>query len=193
MAEEINELPKSKPLRDKKKKFADNFIENGGDARKAALDAGYGEQYVRDKLWQIIEDPAVQAKITQALSKEGMRERKPEFYAILYKCLKAETHPKISATEAKSRAGLIKDVIESDMSEEMKRRTLDSIDSSFSTTQPANQTRLWAFDIFARIMGEYAPLKQEHSFTDPLEGKTRDEQDAILKEAEEVLRRVQGG
>ncbi len=70
MAEEINELPKSKPLRDKKKKFANNFIENGGDARKAALDAGYGEQYVRDKLWQIIEDPAVQAKITQALSKE---------------------------------------------------------------------------------------------------------------------------
>lgn len=49
----------------KQKAFADNYIENGGNAEKAAVDAGYSEKYARGNAYKIVANSGISAYIAE--------------------------------------------------------------------------------------------------------------------------------
>lgn len=52
-------------LTPKQKAFADNYIENGGNAEKAAVDAGYSEKYARGNAYKIVANSGISAYIAE--------------------------------------------------------------------------------------------------------------------------------
>lgn len=52
-------------LTPKQKAFADNYIENGGNAEKAAVDAGYSKNYARKQAYKILANVGISAYIAE--------------------------------------------------------------------------------------------------------------------------------
>ena len=180
----------------KKDKFVENFCLGAMKPEEAARAAGFSERFIATKLQSLLEDHEVTEKMTRLLSKDGLQDPKATrlVYKTVYDSLHAESAPRISAREAESRARLIEKILDKpDMSDEMRKMAIEAVEKSFSGAVPNNQSRLWAANTLLSVKGDNAPLKVEHSATDPLAGKSEEEQKRLVREADKTLKLIQGG
>lgn len=180
-------------LNARERQFVYYFTEKALTPEEAARKAGYGKTFIDKKLHTLLENDAINNRIAQILSKDGLEEKFHKVYRTYYGCLEAETVPTISATEAKRRAELIEKILDKGFSAEYTQKLIDDIKDQFGRPKPNHQIRMWAVDVGFRIRGEYAASKLELSEADPLAGKSAEEQDKLLQEADKTLKLIEGG
>lgn len=62
----------SKKLPRKRERFAANYIKNGGNATKAAIDAGYAESGAYQEGYRLLRNAEIQARIQRAIERAGV-------------------------------------------------------------------------------------------------------------------------
>jgi len=158
----VAKLNKKTGLEPREQRFVENYLENGGNATDAAKKAGYSDSYSRNASKNILGKPRIKTYLEKFFSKQGISERMHRAYMRLDQALDA-TRPMKFGTGA----GM----------------TVEQVEDWPS--------RLDAINKILKIKGDFSPEQHEHVFQSMFEGKSEDEKQQILDEADQILRDAQ--
>jgi phage terminase small subunit len=149
-----------KQLTSKQKRWAENYAKNGANALQAARDAGYAEKSLKRIAWKNQVESGIREYLKTLTAPQTQAE-------------------KVRIADAKERAEFLTSMMRGEVKAPYVTR------DGMQNDQPSHEARIKAAVELAKIQGDYAPVRLEHtgriSFQDfvsddPLEGAPPDDE-----------------